>query len=645
MEMYLNKIFYGSGAWGVAKASEIYFGKTDLNDLTIPEAAILAGLPQRPTAYNPYESPDLTKGRMETVLKLMVRHGKITEEEAEEARQTDVESLLAGKRPDSRPYEAFIQQVRKEVEEKVDGADIYTDGLKIYTTLDQDAQKHVEFLLTDSDENPIPYPADVVDAEGEEHQMQAGMAVVDTSTGAIQAIGGSRNSQKIDGTNYATDLKRQPGSTFKPIVAFAPAIEYNKWPTYYQILDDKPYVIGGTNNKKIHNWDSRNHGWLTMRQALSSSFNVPTVKLLDEVGYNQAQEFAEKLGIKFANDQLTVTDAIGGTDTNVTPLQLAGAFRTFGNEGIYNEPYAVTKVEFPDGKVVELKPEPEAVMSDFTAYMVTDMLKSALAPYPDGTGANANIPGLHMAGKTGTTNIPDKDGANNSWFSGYTTNYTISVWTGYKENSRILPDSQIPLRLFKQMMTELSKDIETPDFKKPDSVVEVEVEKGSNPAMLPSKYTPKENIITELFVKGYEPDATSKKYDKLDPVDKLSATYDEDKNVISISWDYKLKKDISFEIRTSIDDGQMKKIAETDDQTIEISEVERGAEYNIQVVVISHEDLENSDAKSTKIKIPEETEDHEDENNDENNTNDNNEQDQPNIPPVEDMSATFDQDN
>src|SRR5690625_3422565 len=622
MEMYLNKIFYGSGAWGVAKASEIYFGKTDLNDLTIPEAAILAGLPQRPTAYNPYESPDLTKGRMETVLKLMVRHGKITEEEAEEARQTDVESLLAGKRPDSRPYEAFIQQVRKEVEEKVDGADIYTDGLKIYTTLDQDAQKHVEFLLTDSDENPIPYPADVVDAEGEEHQMQAGMAVVDTSTGAIQAIGGSRNSQKIDGTNYATDLKRQPGSTFKPIVAFAPAIEYNKWSTYHQINDDKPYEVGGST--PIRNWNREYQGWMSARTALSKSLNVPTVKALEETGTSNAQKFAEGLGIKFHDDTIDIRDAIGGTRTEVNPLQLAGAYSAFGNEGIYNEPYAVTKVEFPDGKTVDLKPESEAAMSDYTAYMISDMLKTAMS---EGTGVEANISGLPVAGKTGTTTRDGVDGSPDSWFSGYTTDYTISVWTGYDDNNIALPNTKIPHALFKDMMTELSKNKETKDFVKPSSVVEVEVEKGSNPARLPSAYTPSSNIITELFVKGHEPSKTSEKYDKLDPVSNLTAEYDEDSNSIKVKWDYDSDEDVSFEVSASVNGGGMQGLSSTEDKSMEITEVEEGSDYEIQVVAVSKEDSSKSDPKTTTIKMSGE-EDEEDEA----------------IPSVSNLSASYDTD-
>lgn len=204
LEMYLNKIFYGAGAYGVGQAAETYFGVTDLHDLTLAQAAILAGLPQRPTAYNPFQNPDLTAGRMDTVLKLMVRHGKITQAQADEAREVDIPSMLVETQPKSTPYEAFLQQVEKEVKEKVDGADIFSDGLKVYTTLDPSIQDHVEFLLTDSAENPIPYPDD---------EMQAGMVVLDTKNGAIKAIGGRRNNDGNWEYNYATQGTYQPGST------------------------------------------------------------------------------------------------------------------------------------------------------------------------------------------------------------------------------------------------------------------------------------------------------------------------------------------------------------------------------------------------------------------------------------------------
>src|SRR5690625_54430 len=595
MEMYLNKIFYGSHSYGVAEAAKNYFGKTDLHDLTLVEAAILAGLPQRPTAYNPYENPDLTAGRVDTVLKLMVRHNKITQAEADEAREVDISSLLAGKKPSSMKYNAFIQQVEKEVKEKLDGADIYADGLKIYTTLDTSAQDHVEFLLSDSEDNPINYPDD---------KLQSGMVILDTSNGAIRAIGGGRNHEA--GTlNYATQNAQQLGSTAKPLVSFGPAIEYNKISTYHQLNDDEPYPIAGT-DKVIRNWNRQYQGWMSARYALSQSLNVPTVKLLEETGYENARKFGEGLGIKFHNDTVTIGDAIGGTETRVSPLQVAGAYRAFGNEGIYNEPYAVTKVEFPDGKVVDLKPEPEAAMSDYTAYMVTDMLKTAIT---EGTGRNyANIPGLAVAGKT--TSVHFEKGSPDAWFSGYTTNYTIAVWSGHSSaedrKAQPIPDTSISQTLFKNAMIEISKDIETADFVKPDSVVEVEVEKGSNPAKLPSKYTPSSNVVTELFVKGHEPGEVSEKFDELDPVSGLQAKFDEDKNAIQVNWDYDEDLDVSFEVSARIDGGEMSKLSSTEDMSMEISEVETGTEYEIQVVAVDGSN--KSDPKSVKVKVPEEEE-------------------------------------
>jgi len=599
LEIYLNKIFYGSGAYGVAKASEIYFGKTDLHDLTLVEAAILAGLPQRPSAYNPYENPDLTEGRLNTVLKLMVRHGKITEEEAEEAKKVEITSLLAGKKTKTTPYESFIQQVRKEINEKLEDTDLYSDGLEVYTTLDPKAQEYVEFLLTDGDQNPINYVTE---------DLQAGLTVLDTETGAILAIGGGRNRENMDGFNFAIQGKRQPGSTFKPLLVHGPAIEYNKISTYHQLNDDAPYDVTGS--KPIRNVDKQYRGWVTARQALSSSINVPTVKLFQEIGsennFSNSKEFAEKLGIEFATDPINIREAIGGHETNVTPLQLAGAYRPFGNGGIYNEPFAVTKIEYPDGKVVDLTPQPEAVMSDYTAYMVTDMLKDVLT---HGTGRNyANIPNLPVAGKTGTTNLDDNlgGGANNSWFVGYTTNYTISVWVGYEKSNKALIDGQFSIAqtLFKHTMTEISKNVETADFVKPNSVVEVAIEKGTNPPKLPSKYTPKGNIITELFIKGYEPTETSERFDQLDPVKNLKAAFDHDEEKIIVTWDY--DEEATFEISAKVNEGTKKVLSTTKDTTFEITNVEFGSTYEIEVVAIDVDDnSKKSDPKSTIIKTPE----------------------------------------
>src|SRR5699024_5207086 len=191
---------------------------------------LLAGLPQRPTAYNPFENPELAQERMNTVLSLMVRHDKITEEEAQEASEVDVTSLLVEPDRDPSPYDAFIDQVAKEVEEKLD-ANIYTDGLTVHTTLDTDIQEHVEYLLSEEGRNVISYP---------ESGMQAGMVVLDTKSGAIQAVGGSLEHGEQEHNNFALS-SHQPGSTAKPIVSFGPAIEYDQISTYHQINDDAPY--------------------------------------------------------------------------------------------------------------------------------------------------------------------------------------------------------------------------------------------------------------------------------------------------------------------------------------------------------------------------------------------------------------------
>ncbi|RCW64945.1 transglycosylase domain-containing protein [Saliterribacillus persicus] len=589
MEMYLNKIYYGSGAYGVAKASEIYFGKTNLNDLTLAEAALLAGLPQRPSAYDPFKNPDLAQERMNTVLSLMVHHNKITEEEAEEARNVDVTSLLTNRKPEGIKYEAFIQQVEDEVREKT-GADIYKDSLQVYTTIDPDAQTHVELLLSDSEENPIAYPDD---------ELQVGLSVVDTQSGAIKAIGGGRN-RGNNGWNYAIDNEnRQPGSTIKPITAYGPAIEYLKWSTYHQLNDDKAYEVGGST--PIKNWNKDFQGWVTARYALEQSLNVPAVKTLEEVGYSDAQAFAEGLGIDFTDDQMTIRDAIGGTQNGVSSLQLAGAYAAFGNEGVYHEPYSVKEIVYPDNRTEELVSEAVSAMSDYTAYMITDMLKSVVQ---EGTGTMANVSNLPMAGKTGTTSMDSGPGSPDSWFSGYTSNFTIAVWTGYDDPTKAIPDTKVSQRIFKETMTKISEGIETADFTQPDSVVELEVEKGSNPAKRPSEYTPSSQIVTELFVKGNEPDDTSEKFDKLEPVQNLEASYVEDEELIAIQWNYEEDEDVAFKVSAGTN-GNLSELTTTENKELTIENVEAGETYTIEVVVVNTEnDSLTSEASQVEVSIP-----------------------------------------
>ncbi|MYL28533.1 PBP1A family penicillin-binding protein [Halobacillus halophilus] len=588
LEMYLNKIYYGAGSYGVAEAAETYFGKKDLSELTLPEAALLAGLPQRPSGYMPFENPDLAKDRMNTVLSLMVQHGKITETEADEARSVEIEDMLIERQQEeATPYQAFIDRVAEEVQEKMDGADIYKDGLNIYTTLDTDAQDYVQQLL--SNEGSIPWPDD---------ELETGVAVTDTKTGAVKAIGGGRNYQK-EGFNFATDINRQPGSTFKPIAAYGPAIEYNKISTYHQLNDEKTDFGDWSPN----NFDNQFRGWVSARYALSRSLNIPTIKLLQEVGVDKAEGFAEGLGVDFGEDGMSLNDAIGGGSTGMNPLQMAGAYAAFGNEGVYVEPYTVESVEIPGEGTIDLKPEPNSAMSSATAYMVSNMLQTTMS---EGSGTSANVPSLPEAGKTGTTNIGDV--ANNSWFSGYTTNYSISIWTGYGEdNSRGLSDAarNIPKQIFKPLMTQISQGKDTADFKKPDSVAWVDVEEGSNPARLPSDYTPESRIVTELFLADNQPSKVSQVFQKLDPVQSLSGQFNEESSTIDLSWDYGNTDGVTFRVAASINGSESRQLTTTKDTSVEITSIDPGATYEFSVVAISdNEQAENSDAATVRVQTP-----------------------------------------
>ncbi|WP_339164233.1 PBP1A family penicillin-binding protein [Siminovitchia sp. FSL W7-1587] len=484
LEKYLNKVYLGEKTYGVATAAEVYFGKS-VEDLNISEAALLAGLPQRPSGYNPYNHPDLAENRRNIVLSLMEEHGYISEKEKKEAQSIPVEKLLK-KRENKTFYNSFTDRVIEELKEKgIDEKELFTQGLKIYTTLDPKAQSITEKVLKTNEY--IEFPDD---------QFKAGVVLLDTKTGEVRAIGGSRHSEEVQrGFNYATQLKRQPGSTAKPVMAYGPAIEKLKWSTYEQIKDE-PIELNG---KVFKNWNNRFHGNVSMRKAMQWSYNIPAIKAMMEVGTEEAKQFAGKLGIPLK--EVFPSYAIGGFGDGISPLQLAGAYSAFGNNGVFNEPHTVRKIVYPSGKEKSLQPKPVQAMSDYTAYMITDMLKTVVE---EGTGQMAHIPGLPLAGKTGTNELPDTirgSGVTDAWFAGYTTRYTAAVWTGYDEITQEsyvrTKDSHNAKLIFKHIMSEVSKGIETPDFTMPPSVEKVTI--GNR---------------VELFVKGTAPKRKQLNIDK-----------------------------------------------------------------------------------------------------------------------------------
>ncbi len=510
LEMYLNKINLGNRSYGIATAAKNYYGK-DLKDLQLHEAAMLAGLPQGPNIYDPTKPDNVERAtnRRNVVLSLMNRHGYITKEEMNNAMKIPVtEGLLPSSDITEMKYQAFLDAVVKEVEKEYPDVNIGSDGLTIQTTLDQDAQDYADKIM---DGNLINYPND---------QFQGSFVFMDTKSGEVRAIGAGRKESKstFKGHNMAIDLKRQVGSTMKPIFDYGPAIENLQWSTYHQ-LNDSEYTY--SNGKKIRNATNSYKGDVSLREALKKSLNIPALKTAQAVGIPNSQAFAEGLGMTFKDGKAYESTAIGSNDSS--PLELAGAYAAFGNDGVYNKPHFVKEVTFPDGTKKNFKPKEKRAMHDYTAYMVTDVLRDVVKPGSGGTGPTAYVSGIDVAGKTGTQNFDESvikkygipaDANRDSWFAGYSPQYTMAVWTGYEKDGpeNYIGDrsTRIAQQMFQVMMSKFATD--TSRFERPSSVQE---------------------INGELYVKGAKKDAI--KEIKVDSPSGLNVTFD-GASTVTLNW-------------------------------------------------------------------------------------------------------------
>ncbi len=595
-EMYFNKILMSGNNYGFGTAANFFYGK-NLDELELHEAAMLAGLPQSPNGYNPITNPERAQKRRNIVLGLMYQHEKISKEDMEAAREIDVTStLLADEQresTDNTKYPAFIDVVINELED-AGLQDLLAEGIQIHTTLDPKAQSAVEEEL-----KYTPFVNDTT---------QAGITVLDTKTGGIAAVGGGRN-YVAGNLSFATQEKRQIGSTMKPILSYGPAIELLNWSTGQTIVDE-PYEYEGKEGTPVRNFDRRFLGAMTIREALYNSRNVPAVKIYEEVGRKEAMNFASNLGINLKNDY--PSNSLGGTD-EFTTADVAGAYAAFGNSGIYTKPYSIKKIVFRDGKTEKnLIPDSTPVMKDSTAYMVTDMLRDVLT---SGTGTRANIQGLDIAGKTGTTGFAEKEGTKDLWFAGYTTNYTIAAWAGYQKNDAMTKDEveqKVPQLMFKNIMTTISADKETAKFKMPSSVEEVKIVYKSEPLLRASASTPSSMTRTELFVKGSVPKEVAKTI-KLNAPTNLSAEYDDENKSAILNWSHKkndaknIKGDVKFIIYATEDGGERKQLTTTSDLSVTLP-VDYGKNYTFEVVAIAGELVSDSASVTLRIEEPEEEE-------------------------------------
>lgn len=536
IEFYLNDNCMGETNYGVEQGSQYYFGKS-ARDLSLTEAALLVGLFQSPNGYNPYVYPEKAETRRNTVLNLMVRHGYITKEEADIAKSIPVESLLSGdggKELDQ--YYGFSRTVYEEAI-KLTGLDPYVTPMKIYTTLNIDVQDGINKALAGE---TVKWKDDVV---------QAGIAVTDVNTGAVIAIGAGRNRTTSQSFNFATQARRQPGSTAKPLFDYAPGIEFENWSTYQLFTDEK---WSYTNGPEVNNWDNKYSGLMTMKSALAVSRNIPALKAFQSLNKSKILEFVTSLGIEpeVENGFLHEAHAIGGF-TGVSPLQMAVAYASFANGGYYIEPYTITKIEIRStGEVFEYKHQKNRVMSEATAYLMNNMLVYAVN---NGFNGGAKLSGVQVAAKTGTSNyskeyVKEKglsSSINDLWTVAYTPEHSIALWYGYERASKEYQHSRTGYNTQKEnimraVMKYIPKTSKT--FKVPGTVVSVDVEKGTWPAMLPSAYTPSDLITKEVFIKGTEPTEVSPRFAQFDNVTNIRYDYSISSGKIRLNWDYQEPK-------------------------------------------------------------------------------------------------------
>lgn len=493
LEMYLNNVYLGEGAYGIQAASQTYFGKTlGVDQLNLEEAALLGGLPQAPSAYSPFRDPEAAKGRRNDVLDSMVKSKSITAAEAEEAKGQEIELENKETAATQYPYPYFIDYVTDQLVEMYGEDEVFKGGLRVYTTLDTNIQLIAETAMA----RTANFPASKPDENGM-LQPEGAAVVLDPNTGYIRALVGGREHTQRRQWNRAVHTARQPGSAFKPIAAYGPAVEYRGMGPA-SIVDDVPVRYG---SYEPRNYDGRYRGLITFRTAVTNSINVAAVKVMvDFVGMENAIKFASNLGINLNPSTHGASMALGGLDQGVTPLQMASAYGAFANHGTYIEPTVILKVEKADGVILDQTvPKQQQAMKPTTAYLVTDMMKSVVE---SGTGTGARI-GRPTAGKTGTT-----DEGKDLWFVGYTPELVTAVWIGY-DNPTAMPQAYggtYPTRVWQEIMSKALSDTPVKNFSMPTGIVTSTVDGKSG--LLPGPTTPGDSLVTDLFAEGTVPTAT-----------------------------------------------------------------------------------------------------------------------------------------
>lgn len=471
---YINKVYMSNGNYGMQTAAQNYYGK-DLNNLSLPQLALLAGMPQAPNQYDPYSHPEAAQDRRNLVLSEMKNQGYISAEQYEKAVNTPITDGLQSLKSASN-YPAYMDNYLKEVINQVEeetGYNLLTTGMDVYTNVDQEAQKHL-WDIYNTDEY-VAYPDD---------ELQVASTIVDVSNGKVIAqLGARHQSSNVSfGINQAVETNRDWGSTMKPITDYAPALEYGVYDSTATIVHDEPYNYPGTDTP-VYNWDRGYFGNITLQYALQQSRNVPAVETLNKVGLNRAKTFLNGLGIDYPSLHYSNAISSNTTESNkqygASSEKMAVAYAAFANGGIYHKPMYINKIVFSDGSEKEFSDAGTRAMKETTAYMMTEMMKTVLVY---GIGRGAYLPWLPQAGKTGTSNYTDEEiekyikntgyVAPDEMFVGYTRKYAMAVWTGYSNRlTPIIGDGFLVAgKVYRSMITYLSEDDQPGDWTMPDGL-------------------------------------------------------------------------------------------------------------------------------------------------------------------------------
>lgn len=471
---YINKVYMSNGNYGMQTAAENYYGK-DLKDLSLPQLALLAGMPQAPNQYDPYSHPEAALERRNLVLSEMKEQNYISAEEYEKAINTPITNGLQSLKS-ANSYPAYMDNYLKEVIDQVEqetGYNLLTTGMEVYTNVDKDVQKRL-WDVYNTDEY-VAYPDD---------EIQVASTIVDVTNGKVLAqLGARHQSSNVSfGINQAVETNRDWGSTMKPITDYAPALEYGVYDSTATIVHDVPYNYPGTNTP-VYNWDHGYFGNITIQYALQQSRNVTAVETLSKVGLDRAKTFLNGLGIDYPSIHYANAISSNTTESNkqygASSEKMAAAYAAFANGGIYHKPMYINKIVFSDGSEKEFSDAGTRAMKETTAYMMTEMMKTVLAY---GTGRGAYLPWLPQAGKTGTSNYTDDEiekyikntgyVAPDEMFVGYTRKYSMAVWTGYSNRlTPIIGDGfYVAAKVYRSMISYLSEDDQPGDWTMPEGL-------------------------------------------------------------------------------------------------------------------------------------------------------------------------------